>query len=205
MELKEAIKELRKNEKRKFVQGIDLIVNLKGVDPKRDNVSGIIVIPHEFKKKKICGFLANKSNVVDSITQPEFARFKDKKELKILVKKYDFFIANAKLMPAVATTFGKVLGPAGKMPSPQLGVLMQEDENSIKALVQKISSSIKVRLKEASIKVSVANESMSDENIAKNIETVYNGIVNILPTKKENVRNVMIKLTMSKPIKAEMK
>jgi ribosomal protein L1 len=33
----------------------------------------------------------------------------------------------------------------------------------------------------------------------------YNGIVNALPTKKENVKNVMIKLTMSKPVKVEVK
>ena len=41
-------------------------------------------------------------------------------------------------MPAVATTFGRVLGPAGKMPTPQLGVLMNENDKAIKELVDKI-------------------------------------------------------------------
>ena len=36
-------------------------------------------------------------------------------------------------MPVVATTFGRALGPTGKMPSPQLGIVANEDDNSIKA------------------------------------------------------------------------
>jgi large subunit ribosomal protein L1 len=206
MNINEALKELKKEEnKRKFEQSIDLIVNLKGIDPKKDNISMIVNIPHKIKEKKICGFLTKKSELVHTITQPEFVNFKDKKNLKSLVKQYDFFIAAAKLMPAVATTFGKALGPSGKMPSPQLGVLMQEDDNAIKQLVERISKSIKLRVKEASIKVSVGKENMSDKSLIENIEAVYQGIVNALPTKKENVRNVMIKTTMSKALKVEVK
>ena len=205
MELKQALAELRKLEKRKFDQVIDLIVNLRGVDLKKDNISAIITIPNKVKDKSVCGFLTKKSELVKTITQPEFIGYKDKKMLKNLVKNYDFFIAAAPLMPSVATTFGKVLGPAGKMPSPQLGILMVENDAKIQAEIDKISKSIKVRAKEASIKVSVGKESMKDEEISANIEAVYNGIVNALPTKKENVKNVMIKLTMSKPLKIEIK
>ena len=205
MELKQALAELRKLEKRKFDQVIDLIVNLRGVDLKKDNISAIITIPNKVKDKSVCGFLTKKSELVKTITQPEFIGYKDKKMLKNLVKNYDFFIAAAPLMPSVATTFGKVLGPAGKMPSPQLGILMVENDAKIQAEIDKISKSIKVRAKEASIKVSVGKESMKDEEISANIEAVYNGIVNALPTKKENVKNVIIKLTMSKPLKIEIK
>lgn len=205
MELKQALAELRKLEKKKFDQSIDLIVNLKGVDLKKENISAVITIPHKIKDKKVCGFLIKKSELVSTITQPDFARYKDKGELKRLVKNYDFFIAAAPLMPSVATTFGKALGPAGKMPSPQLGIIMQESEAKIQAELDKIAKSIKVRAKEPSIKISTAKESMKDEDIAENIKAIYNGIVNALPTKRENVRNVMIKLTMGKPIKVEIK
>lgn len=205
MNVKEALNELRKAEKKKFEQSVDLIVNLKGVDAKRDNVSAVVTVPNKIREKKVCAFLSKKSEVVSTITQVEFAHFKDKKELKALVKKYDFFIASAKLMPAVATTFGKVLGPTGKMPSPQLGVLMTEDDNAIKGLLAKISNSIKIRMKEPSIKVMIGKESMGDDQISANAEAVFHGIVNALPTKRENVKNVMIKLTMGKPLKVEIK
>lgn len=205
MNLQDAIKELRKNEKRKFEQGVDLIVNLRGVDVKRENISAVVSIPNKIKDKRVCGFLTKKTDLVNTITQPDFARYKEKKDLKKLIKQYDFFIAAAKLMPAVATNFGKVLGPAGKMPSPQLGVLMQEEDNTIKQVLERIAKSIKIRLKEPSAKILIGREGMSDEQLIQNIEAVYAGLVNALPTKKENVKSVMLKLTMSKPVRVEIK
>ena len=82
---------------------------------------------------------------------------------------------------------------------------MQENEDAIKQLLEKISKSVKIRLKEPSLKIIAGKESMKDEEIIGNIETIYNGFVNVLPTKKENVKSVLIKLTMTKPIKLEMK
>ena len=205
MELKQALEELRKEEKRKFAQGVDLIVNLKGVDMKRDNIATVITLPNKFKDKKVCGFLNNPSKVVKTITKLDFPKYKEKKDLKKLIKEYDAFIASAQLMPSVATVFGKVLGPAGKMPSPQLGVVMQETDSAITELVTKISRSIRVKAKEPSIKIVVAKDDMSDEKIMENIKASYIAIVDALPTKRENVKNVMIKLTMSKPIKVEIK
>ena len=153
MELKEALNELRKLEKKNFDQSIDLIVNLRGIDLKRENVNAIVNLPHLIGEKKVCAFLTKKSELVDTITPIEFQKYKDKNALKNIVKKYDFFIGAASVMPAVATVFGKVLGPVGKMPSPQLGILMQENDNAIKAQLEKISKSIKIKAKEASIKL----------------------------------------------------
>jgi len=204
MKLKEALAEIRKNtEKRKFDQSVDLIVNFKGIDPNRDNVNVIANLPNKIKEKKICGFFTSKSKLVDTITEPEFIRYKDKAALKKLVKKYDFFIAVAPLMPKVATAFGKVLGPAGKMPSPQLGILMKEDDAQVQALLDRISSSVKLRAKEASLKLSVGKESMDDEKIVENVKSVYGAILNALPNKVDNVKNIMVKLSMGKPVKTE--
>lgn len=205
MELKEALAELRKLEKRKFDQSVDLLISLKGVDPKKDNITTIVNIPNKIKDKKVCGFLTKRTEIIKTITNLDFPKYKDKRVLKKLVKEFDFFIAAAPLMPAVATTFGKVLGPAGKMPSPQMGILPSEDENAIRALLERISKSIKLRVKEAAVKTSIGKESMSDEEIIANANAVYTGLINALPVKKDNVKKVMIKLTMSKPIKVEMK
>lgn len=205
MELKKALEDLRSQKKRKFDQTIDLVVNLKGVDIKRDNVSLIANIPHKFKEKKICGFFENKNSLVDTVTKLEFTKFKDKNSLRHLVKHYDFFIANARLMPSVATTFGKALGPAGKMPSPQLGIVPEERPELIKPLMEKIAKSIKIRAKESSIKVPIGKENMKDEEIIENIKAVYSAIANALPKKEENVRNVLIKFTMTKPLHVEVK
>lgn len=203
MELGDALKEIRKGDKRKFDQTIDLLISLRGMDMRRDSVNVISTIPHAFSEKKVCGFLETKSDLIKTITKPEFDKFKEKKALKLLVRDYDFFISSPKLMPAVATAFGKALGPAGKMPSPQLGVVMQETPEAIKALLTRISKSIKIRAKEPAIKIAIGKEGMSDEHVMQNIKTVFNDIVNALPAKKENVRKVMIKTTMGAPVKVE--
>lgn len=205
MDLKSGLAELRKNEKRKFSQSVDLIINLKGVDPKKENITTIITIPNLIKDKKICAFLNAKSDLVDTITKLDFPKYKDKKPLKMLIKNYDFFIASAPLMPSVATTFGKVLGPAGKMPSPQLGVVMQETPAAIKDLLKRVNESIKIKVKEPTVKLTVGKENMSDEQLIQNIQAVYGGLISVLPIKQDNVKNVMIKLTMSKPVKVEMR
>jgi large subunit ribosomal protein L1 len=205
MDLKEAVKQLRSLEKRKFSQSFDLIINLKGVDPKKENITTIINIPHKIKDKKVCGFLTKKSEIIKTITNLDFAKYKDKKALKNLVKEFDFFIAAAPLMPSVATIFGKVLGPAGKMPSPQLGIIPAENDKVIGETLVRIEKSIKIKVKDAGVKICIGNEKMPDEEVVANAAAVYNGLVNILPIKKENVKNVMIKLTMSKPLKVEVK
>ena len=204
MKLQEALTELRKQEKRKFEQSVDLIVNLKGIDVKKESINFVASLPHKIKDKKVCAFLKEKSNVVPTVTEVEFIKYKDKKTIKKFVQKYDFFIASAPLMPKVASTFGKVLGPAGKMPSPQLGILTQENEKEIKNVIEKISRSVKVRVKEASIKIMIGKENVSDSELEANARAVYHAVENALPKKKENVRNVMIKFTMTKAIRVEV-
>lgn len=205
MGFKESLTELRKNEKKKFDQGVDLIINLKGIDVKKDNIATIVTIPNPVKEKKVCGFFTKKSEVVDTVTNLDFPKYKEKKALKKLVKEYDFFIAVAPLMPAVATTFGKVLGPSGKMPSPQLGIVGSETEKAIQEMVARIAKSVKIRVKEASVKLSIGKESMGDDKIIANAEAVYQGLIGVLPVKKDNVKSVMVKFTMTKPVKVEMK
>lgn len=204
-----AVAEIRKQEAErkdaiKFDQSIDLLINLKNFDIKRTSINTFAVLPHKIKEKKIAGFLEKKSSIIDTITKAEFEDFKDKKKLKKLVNSYDFFIASAKLMPAVATTFGRVLGPVGKMPSPQLGMLISEDDNAIKALTKKIENTVKIRTKEPSIKIAIAKLSAKDEGIAENAVAAYNEVFKNLPKGRENLKSVLIKTTMGKPVKVPL-
>ncbi len=205
MELKEALAELRKEKERKFNQTVDLIVNLKGLDFRKTNISVIVNVPHKVKEKKVCAFLNAKSDLIPTVTKLEFAKFSDKKLLKNLVKDYDYFIAHAPLMPGIATAFGKVLGPAGKMPSPQLGVMMQDTPEEVKKVLAQIGKSAKIRVREGSVKIAVGKTEMKDEDIIENIKSIYDGLVNALPTKRDNVKNVLVKFTMTKPVEVQIK
>ena len=108
-ELEKALAELRKNaEERKFNQTVDLIVNLQKFDPKKNQINLFVNVPWKIKDKKICAFLETKRAGLEVITPEQFKKYSDKKELKKLIKNFDFFIAEASVMPRVATAFGKV-------------------------------------------------------------------------------------------------
>jgi|SRR3989344_3872942 len=204
-ELKKALEELRKTEPRKFDQTVDLIVNLQKFNIKKDNVNTFVTLPHTIKKKKIAAFLEVENKDVDTITPDDFKKYSDKKVVKKLVDKYDFFIGQASLMPKVATVFGRALGPAGKMPSPQLGIIANADEKTLIALKDRVDKSAKIRVKEVSIKLAIGKQSMKDEDIIENVMTVYNALMKVLPRERDNMKNIEIKFTMTKPKKIYLK
>ena len=204
-ELGKALAELRKNEERKFDQTVDLIINLQKFDPKKNQINIFVNVPFKIKEKKICAFFETKHGSIETITPSDFRNYSEKTALKKLVKRFDFFIAEASVMPKVASTFGKVLGPAGKMPSPALGILMNVNEKVIEELKEKISNSIRIRIKEPSVKLAIGKQSMKDNEIIENIITVYNAVLKVMPKGNDNMRNIEIKFTMTKPQKIRVK
>jgi large subunit ribosomal protein L1 len=204
-QLETALNELRKEKTRKFDQSVDLIINLQKFDVKKNPVNQFISVPFKVKDKKICAFLEIKNSNVDTITKSEFKKYSTKQEIKKLANKYDFFIAQASLMPLIATTFGRALGPTGKMPSPQLGILMNVDDKVINELKGRINNSVKIRTKESSIKVPIGKQSMKDSEIIENILVIYNTLLKVFTKGKENIKNIELKFTMTKPQKIKIR
>ncbi|MFH1066080.1 MAG: hypothetical protein V1734_06240 [Nanoarchaeota archaeon] len=204
-----ALQEVRKasSEKpRKFEQTVDLIINLRDFDARKQSLSLFVPLPHKAKEVKICAFLDKQSSNFDfCITKSEMDRWQDKKTVKKLSRDYDFFVALASLMPKIATQFGRTLGPTGKMPSPQLGILASQDEAREKELAGKIRMMTRIKAKEPSLKIVIGMEKMPDESIVENANTIFNAVVHALPKGMDNIKSVMIKFTMSKPAKVKFK
>ena len=59
----------------------------------------------------------------------------NKRESRKFINKYDFFLADTKVMPEVGKTLGQLLGPRGKMPTPV------PFDASIEAFLQRFRSS----------------------------------------------------------------
>ena len=199
MEIKEALVELRKEKKRKFVQTFDLIVNLKNFDVRKEALNTFVSVPNG-REKKLAGFFTKRSGLIDSITEADFVKYKDLKDIKKLAKKYDAFIAVAPMMGKVATKFGRVFGPMNKMPSPQAGIIPKEDDEMIKMMIEKMNKSIRVKNKEMAIKLPIGKESMSDDELAENVAAVLKGLEKALPRGRDNVKEVLVKFTMSAPV-----
>lgn len=206
----ESIKQLREgSEKKNFDQTFDLIINLKNLNLKKpeDNVNAFYALPESRgKKSKVCAFVGNelaakaKAACDLVVNKDDFGKY-DKLAIKKLAREYDFFIAQANLMPQIATIFGKTLGPRGKMPNPKAGCIVQSTDD-LKPITEKLRSTVRIQTKnELAIKVPVGAFSMKDDAVAENIVFVYNTLLHELPQEKNNIRNALLKLTMSKPVK----
>ena len=125
------------------------------------------------------------------------------KELKKLADSYDFFIAQANLMVQVAGAFGRILGPKGKMPNPKAGCVVLPKTN-LKPIVDKLKKTIKlVSRNTLMVQCSIGKEGMDENKIVENAVTIYNQVLHAMPQEKNNIKEVMLKLTMSKPVKVE--
>ncbi|MCX8146917.1 MAG: 50S ribosomal protein L1 [Candidatus Woesearchaeota archaeon] len=209
--VREALVKAKENsKKRNFTQTYDLIVNLKDLNfnnPEHQVDFYAVMHYGRGKKVKVCALVgpemkeqAEKSCDKTIITDEFPIYAKDSKLVKKLAKEYHFFIAQANIMPQVATTFGKVFGPRKKMPNPKAGCVVAPGAN-LKLLYDKLQKTVRLYAKEKPlIQVPVGNETMKDEEVIDNILTVYDQLLHHLPQEKNNIKSVFLKLTMGRPV-----
>ncbi|HVP26104.1 MAG TPA: 50S ribosomal protein L1 [Candidatus Bathyarchaeia archaeon] len=205
----DAVKQAKeKSEKRKFNQSVELILNLREIDMKspEGKIQEIIELPNSSPEKanKICviasGELALKARNANADRVIERAELEslggNKKDLRKISNDYDFFIAEAPLMPLVGKILGPVLGPRGKMP---VAVPPSVD---IVALVAKHRKTIVLRMRSQPIILCrVGVESMKEEELAENIQTVLRVLEGKLKRGTKNIKNLYIKTAMGTPVK----
>jgi large subunit ribosomal protein L1 len=198
-----AIEELRKNsKKRNFPQTFDVIISLKEFDAKKPENRFVedIVLPHgRGEEAKIVVFSDTLKNLdCDVLSSADVEKYsRDKRGLRKLVKDVDFFLAEAKMMSLVGKVFGQFIGPRGKLPKIIAGDAVE--------MVKNHKKSVRIKIKDSPvIQCPVGNENMKDEQIVENIETIIKLLETKLPKGIHNIKSVLIKLTMSKPVKVEV-
>ncbi len=212
-QLLNALKEARGNaKKRKFPQTVELIMNFKGLNLKSPDhqVDFYMSIKHPWKNTKVCGLVAaeltdnSKAALDNTITSEEFAKFDgNKKDIKKIAREYDYFVAQANLMPQVAKTFGRFFGPLNKMPNPKAGCVVPPNAN-LEQVKDRLNKTIRVFVKTIPMfQLGVGKEESKDEDIAEDVLAIYNQIIHHLPAEQQNVKSVYVKLTMGKPVKVE--
>lgn len=213
MEKKELINAINKakevSSKRNFKQSFDLIINLKGIDLKKTEQQVNIFVQLHYprgREAKICALVGPellgqaKRDCHGFISIDDFGKYSDKRAIKKLADSYDYFIAQATIMPKIATAFGRVFGPRGKMPNPKAGCVVPPNAN-LKQVVERLQKTVTLRTKnDPIIMTSIGKENAKEEELADNAMTIYNAVIHSLPNEKYNVKSVYIKLTMSKPV-----
>ncbi|MFQ6055884.1 MAG: 50S ribosomal protein L1 [Methanosarcinales archaeon] len=198
-----AIKELReKSKKRNFSQTFDLIVSLKEFDTKKpeNKFTEDVILPHGRGVDAEVVVFSDTIKDVDCkiLTSEDINKLaKSKRDAKKLISNTDFFLAEPKLMPLIGKGLGQLLGPKGEMPKLLTG--------DAKSLIENYKKAVRVRIKDSPvIQCLVGKEKMGDEEIAENIEAIIKTLKVRLPKGKHNIGKILLKLTMSKPVKIEV-
>jgi len=204
--LEEMINQAKTSTKqRKFKQSVEMIIVFKDIDVKKGfALNEVVQLPKTSSPATVCimatGDMGQKAKeakadaVVGSDELDKFAA--NKRASRKFINKYDFFLADTQIMPAVGKVLGQLLGPRGKMPTPV------PFNASIESFLQRFRSSIKVRAR-ASLAMSckIGDESMENTDLAINAHAVLSAVEKKLPNGEKNLKRIIIKTTMGKPIK----
>ena len=211
-EVARALDQLRQNlVKRKFSQSIDIVVKLREVDLKKpeNRINESVQLPNPPEKPlKICviasGDLGTRAKTAGAdmlVNRQDMDDLsKDKKAARKIAQEYDFFIAEAPMMPLVGRALGSFLGPRGKMPTPV------PPNAPIEQIVSNHRKMVRLRMREQPVlQCRIGTENMPNDKLAENIQAVFSRIEQKLERGVKNVAEIMIKSTMSQPVKIEMK
>jgi ribosomal protein L1 len=191
----EALGEIAK-EKRNFVQTVELIINLKDFDFKKESIS--LYAELEGIEKKVGVILEKALDVGFDVAEWQELETMQPKQFKKYASQYDYFVTTAKLVPLIAKKFGKILGPMKKMPDPKLGSIVTEaNEEKIKAICERLRHTAKIVNDKNSVKLAIGKENTDKEVLFRNFVRV----VDAIEKSGKHIKELLIKLTMSKPVK----
>ncbi|MBI4131333.1 MAG: 50S ribosomal protein L1 [Nitrosarchaeum sp.] len=204
--LEEMINQAKTSTKqRKFKQSVEMIIVFKDIDVKKGfALNEVVQLPKTSSPATVCimatgdmGQKAKEAKADAVVGSEELDRFAaNKRASRKFINKYDFFLADTQIMPVVGKVLGQLLGPRGKMPTPV------PFNASVESFLQRFRSSIKVRSR-ASLAMSckIGDETMENADLAINAHAVLSAVEKKLPSGEKNLKRVIIKTTMGKPVK----
>jgi len=190
--------------KRNFTETVELQISLKNYDPQRDKrFSGTFrlpTVPRPNLKPCMLGNAAHCEQAerigVDKMDVDDLKKLnKNKKLVKKLAKKYDFFLASDNMIKQIPRLLGPGLTKAGKFPTLlSSGEDMQEKINEMKC-------TIKFQMKKVMcLNVAVGNIDMTKQEIIVNTQLAGNFLASLLKKQWQNIGCMYLKSTMGPSI-----
>ena len=173
--LTDALSILEKLKRSKFDETVELHLNT--FEP---GISGNVILPHGTGKTV-------RVAIADDDLLAKVAKGKID---------FDILLANPAMMPKLARV-AKILGPRGLMPNPKNATLVKDPEKAAENF-KKGQVNFRTELKAPIMHLTVGKMSFGAKKLAENIDTLIEAI------KKEKIRSVILKSTMSPGIKLDL-
>lgn len=193
-----------KGKKRNFVETIELQVTLKNYDPQREKrFSGTFKLPTVPRPNLKCCMLGNAAHCeqadrigVDHMSVEDLKKLnKNKKLVKKLAKRYDFFMASDNMIKQIPRLLGPGLTKAGKFPT------LISGGDDMQEKIDEVKATIKFQMKKVMcLNVAVGNVSMEAKEIIVNTQLAANFLASLLKKQWQNIGQIYIKSTMGPAI-----
>mmetsp|Transcript_17029 Transcript_17029/g.16892 ORF Transcript_17029/g.16892 Transcript_17029/m.16892 type:complete len:231 (+) Transcript_17029:106-798(+) len=189
-----------KGKKRNFTETVEIQITLKNYDPQRDKrFSGTFRLPTIPRPNIKCCMLGNAAHCeqadrigIDHMSVDDLKKLnKNKKLVKKLAKKYDFFLASDNMIKQIPRLLGPGLTKAGKFPTLLAGGEDMQEK------VDEVKSTIKFQMKKVMcLNVAVGNVAMEKQEIIVNTQLASNFLASLLKKQWQNIGQIYIKSTM---------
>lgn len=194
----------KKGKKRNFTETIEIQITLKNYDPVRDKrFSGTFKLPAIPRPGLKCCVLGNAAHCeqadrigVDHMSVEDLKKLnKNKKLVKKLAKRYDFFLASDNMIKQIPRLLGPGLTKAGKFPTLLAGGEDMQEK------IDEAKSTIKFQMKKVMcLNVAVGNITMDHKEITTNVQLAANFLASLLKKQWQNIGQIFIKTTMGPSI-----
>jgi large subunit ribosomal protein L10Ae len=189
-----------KGKKRNFTESIELQITLKNYDPQRDKrFSGTFRLPEIPRPNLKCCVLGNAAHCeqadrieVAQMSADDLKKLnKNKKLVKKLAKKYDFFLASDNMIKQIPRLLGPGLTKAGKFPT-----LLASGED-MQEKIDEVKSTIKFQMKKVMcLNVAIGHVGMDKQQVIVNTQLAANFLASLLKKQWQNIGQMFIKTTM---------
>ena len=194
----EALAFIKENASAKFVESIDVAINL-GVDPRKSDqvVRSSTVLPNGTGKTVRVAVFAQGANAeAATAAGADIVGFEDLAEsIKAGNMDFDVVIASPDAMRVVGT-LGQVLGPRGLMPNPKVGTVTP---NVAEAVKNAKSGQVRYRTDKAGIiHCTIGNASFEVEALRQNLEALLEDLNKLKPSSAKGTyfKKVSVSSTM---------
>lgn len=199
MEAIELLKKACQEKQRKFVENVDIAVNLT-IDPKQStqNIRGSVSLPAgSGKEVKVIVFTDDESLQKEALEAGAMMAGLDELMAKVEggFLGFDYVVATPEAMKKMGK-IAKILGPRGLMPNPKNGNITNDVAKVVKEILKG-----KVDFKNDKfgiVHVGVGKINFSSEDLLNNIKAVINALRDVKPegTKGKYIKNIFLTSTM---------
>jgi len=205
--ISQAVRLVKQFNHTKFDQTVELTVQL-GIDPKQadQNVRGSLSLPHGIGKLKRVIAFCEENKVQSALDAGAIEAGGD--ELVAKIQKgwtdFDVAIATPAMMRSVSR-LGRILGPAGKMPSPKSGTVTENVADAVKEFA---AGKVSFRNDDGgNVHVPVGKLSFDEDKLQENIEAFLAYLQSIKPaaSKGAYIKKATLSATMSPSIQLNLR